>query len=247
MSLPLRHTDAPLYRQVKDYIIGRIVSGAWPPEARVPSENALTGELGVSRMTVHRALRELTAEGWLTRTQGAGTFVAEQTPQSALLEIRNIREEIAERGHRHRCQVVKLAREKASREVAHALELKPGGGVYHSVLLHFEDGLPVQVEDRHVNPAFAPGYIDQDFTRITSFEVLNDIGPMDRAEHVIEAMLPDRALARLLQVTEAEPCLLLTRRTWGRGLVVSRARFIYPGSRYRLAGERDYLDSGGLT
>lgn len=235
----------PLYRQVKEHVLSRIRSGAWAVGERVPSETRLTGELGVSRMTAHRALRELTQEGWLTRVRGAGTFVAGAKPQSALLEIRNIREEIMERGHAHACRVIQLRPEPAGAEVARALEMAPGSQVFHSVLVHSEDGQPVQVEDRHVNPAFAPGYLDQDFTRTTAFEYLGGLGPMDSAEHIIEAVLPDAPVRRLLEVRRAEPCLLLTRRTWCRGRVVSRVRQTYPGSRYRLAGRQDYLVTTG--
>ncbi|MFQ6017456.1 MAG: histidine utilization repressor [Kiloniellaceae bacterium] len=240
MALPLRRSRAPLYRQVKEHIVGRILAGDWPEGDRLPSENQLTGDLGVSRMTAHRALRELTNEGWLTRVQGAGTFVAEAKPQSALLEIRNVRDEIDARGHEHSCEVALLAREKASPETARALEVAPGTTIYHSILVHREDGVPIQVEDRQVNPAFASGYIDQDFTRTTAFEYLGQLGPMAAAEHVIEAILPDSTARRLLGVAPGDPCLLLTRRTWSNGRVVSRVRQTYPGARYRLAGRQDY-------
>ena len=78
----------PLYRKVKKVIKQRIVSGEWPPEDRIPSENDLVASLGVSRMTVHRALRELTTEGYLTRVQGVGTFVSPRKPVAGILEIR---------------------------------------------------------------------------------------------------------------------------------------------------------------
>ena len=234
--------DIPLYRQVKDHILERILAGDWAAGARVPSENELTRDLGVSRMTVNRALRELTGDGWLLRVQGAGTFVAEQKPQSALLEIRNIRDEIMERGHEHSCDVIELRRERASADVAKALGLRHGQVVYHSVLLHRENGSPVQIEDRQVNPNFAPDYMDQDFTRITPYEYLSDIGPLDAAEHLIEAVCSEKAICKLLGVSASEPCLRVTRRTWSSGIVVSRARLTYPGSRYRLAGYQDYLE-----
>src|SRR6185437_7387658 len=81
--------DAPLarYAQVKTYIRGKIEAGTWRPGDRVPSELNLVDSLGVSRMTINRALRELTAEGWITRLSGVGTFVAEAKPQSTLLMI----------------------------------------------------------------------------------------------------------------------------------------------------------------
>lgn len=235
----------PLYQQIKDHIVQRILARDWLAGARLPSENQLTHELRVSRMTAHRALRELTAEGWLTRVQGAGTFVAEAKPQSALLEIRNIRVEIEARGHSHSCEVRTLARENSGAEAAHALELAPGTPIYHSVLVHKENGEPIQVEDRQVNPAFAPDYLKQDFTRTTAFEYLNGLGPMDAAEHVIEAILPPKSAQRLLGVGPGDPCLLLTRRTWSNGLVVSRVRQTYPGANYRLASRQDYSHNAG--
>lgn len=241
-----REPDAtPLYQQVKDHIVGRILAGDWPAGERLPSENEITRKMGVSRMTAHRALRELTVEGWLTRVRGDGTYVAEVKPQSALMEIRDIREEIAERGHEHSCRVVTLARERANPAVAKALELAASAAVFHSLLVHLEDDRPVQIEERHVNPAFAPCYPDQDFTRTTTFEYLDRLGPMDAAEHVIEAVLPSAPVQDLLAVAEGEPCLQLTRRTWSNGLVVSRARLTYPGRRYRLAGRQDFTPGPG--
>ena len=79
-----------------------IRSGAWAPGARVPSENELVESFGISRMTANRALRELTADGFLARVPGVGTFVREAAPaRSSLVELSSIAEEIAARGHRH--------------------------------------------------------------------------------------------------------------------------------------------------
>ena len=90
----------PLYARVKDHILGNIRSGAWAPGQRVPSENELVESFGISRMTANRALRELMAEGFLSRVPGVGTFVREAPALSSLVELRNIAEEIAQRGHR---------------------------------------------------------------------------------------------------------------------------------------------------
>lgn len=68
---------APFYERVKAMIKTKIHSGAWPANYRVPSESELVTLFGYSRMTINRALRELTAEGLLVRMQGVGTFVAE--------------------------------------------------------------------------------------------------------------------------------------------------------------------------
>ncbi|CAE7801090.1 hutC [Symbiodinium microadriaticum] len=229
--------DPPLYQQVKDYIVGRILAGDWAEGARVPSENELTREQGVSRMTVHRALRELTAEGWLERVQGAGTFVAAAAkPQSEVLAIRNIAEEIASRGHSHAAEVCLLRREKARALEARLLGLERGATLFHSIIVHRENGLPIQLEDRYVNPAAAPDYMAQDFTAITPHHYLMEAAPLSEAEHVVMAVAPSKEERRLLEIAAGTPCLLLRRHTWSRGLPVTWARLLHPGDRYRLGG-----------
>ncbi len=233
-------TPEPLYRKVKRHILERIAARALVEGAQVPSENELTRELGVSRMTAHRALRELTAEGVLRRVQGAGSFVAAAKPESALFDVRNIAEEIAARGGRYSVDVLLLAANWATAEVAIAFAVKPGARLFHSLLLHRENDMPVQIEDRHVSPSFAPNYLKQDFSRATPNQYLMALRAPDIVEHAVEALLPDRRQQKLLAIPADEPCLVLTRRIWCQGQIVSRARLVHPGSRYRLAGRQTF-------
>jgi len=228
--------EPPLYQQVKDYIVGRILAGDWPEGARVPSENELTREQAVSRMTVHRALRELTAEGWLDRVQGAGTFVAAAKPQSDVLAIRNIAEEIAARSHEHRAEVIFVRREKARALEARLLGLERGAPVFHSLIVHRENGQPVQLEERYVNPAAAPDYLEQDFAATTPYEYLMGAVPATEAEHVVMAVMPTPEERKLLDMKAGEPCLLLRRQTWSAGVPVTWALLLHPADRYRLGG-----------
>ncbi|TBA53862.1 histidine utilization repressor [Rhizobium ruizarguesonis] len=235
MKRELAQNDStPLYAGVKQVILDRIQSGEWPPKYRVPSENELVVELGVSKMTANRALRELANEGELVRIQGVGSFVAERKGYSALFEVRNIAEEIAERGHVHEASVVVLARETASPEVADALELPIGAAVFHSLIVHSENGVPVQIEDRFVHPEAAPEYLDQDFSTLTPNAYLTAAAPLSGSEHVVEAAMPQAWECKLLTIMKTEPCLTIRRRTWSAKQVVSTARLVYPGHRYRL-------------
>ncbi len=227
---------APLYARVKQMIAQQIESGTWPPHHRVPSESELVNELGFSRMTINRALRELTAEGLLVRMQGVGTFVAEPKTHSALFDVHNIADEIAARGHQHSCQVVTLAEEAAGSERALALDVREGQRVFHSLIVHYENGVAVQIEDRYVNAQIAPDYLNQDFTRQTPYAYLSQVAPLTEGEHVVEAILADAYECSLLQIEHSEPCLLIRRRTWSGRQPVTAARLIHPGSRHRLEG-----------
>jgi len=235
MKRELAESDSgPLYAGVKQMILDRIHSGEWPPKHRVPSENELVIELGVSKMTANRALRELANEGELVRIQGVGSFVAERKGYSALFEVRNIADEIHDRGHLHEATVVILAKETASPETADALELDIGASVFHSLIVHSENGVPVQIEDRFVNPALAPSYLEQDFTDTTPNAYLTNAAPLSGAEHIVEAAMPQPWECKLLMILKSEPCLMIRRRTWSAKHVVSVARLVYPGQRYRL-------------
>src|ERR1044072_3047345 len=165
------HTDPqsplPRYSQIKRMIQARIQSGDWRPGDRIASEAELVRDIGVSRMTINRALRELTLEGQLIRVQGVGTFVAESKAQAALFEVKNIADEIRARGSRHEAKVILLRREAASEQTARLFEMKTGDEIYHSVLLHLENDVPIQIEDRLVDARVAQDYLQQEFGRIT--------------------------------------------------------------------------------
>lgn len=236
LSAIMSDTPAPIYQRVKQAIIRQIRSGVWTPHQRIPSESELVAELSVSRMTINRALRELTGEGYLVRMQGVGTFVAEPKPQTALLEVRNIADEIAARGHRHSSRLLTLEARHATAEEALSLNIAPGQQLFHSMIVHYENDIAVQLEDRCVNPLTAPDYLQQDFTRITPYYYLTQAAPLTAGEHRVEAVCASGRERELLQLAENEPCLLIHRRTWFGKLVVTSARLLYPGSRYQLFG-----------
>jgi GntR family histidine utilization transcriptional repressor len=227
-------TAQPRYAQIKETIRRRISSGAWPEGFQIPSEHKLLEEFSVSRMTVHRALRDLTDEGLLTRVQGLGTFVAERPPSTDVVELRSIADEIAERGNVHSCRVEQLLAVTADAGLARRFNLPVGAKLFHSIVVHCESDVPVQLEERWVNPAVAPDYLDQDFTRQTPGEYLIRLESSPQVEHVIEAVSPTAEIARLLDIPVTEPCLRVTRRTWVQGRVVTVAMLVHPGSRYRL-------------
>lgn len=232
----------PRYQQVKDLIIDRISDGTLRPSDRVPSENELVETTGVSRMTANRALRELTKEGYVERVAGSGTFVADLRATSHVLEVRNIADEVARRGHRHSSRVVSQGSVKADAATAAALELDRRQRVFHVLLVHREDGIPIQLEDRYVAREFAPEFLAQDFARTTPSAYLSEISPLQEAEHVVRAEVPAAGIREQLDMEIGEPCLLVVRRTWGKGRPVTYARLFHPGSRFELAGH--YLPPG---
>jgi GntR family histidine utilization transcriptional repressor len=222
------------YIIIKQHICQKIESGEWPQHYKVPSENELTQQFDVSRMTARRALQELTEQGILVRSQGSGTFVATFKSQSSLLEIRNISDEIHERGHNHHAKQLMLKAIDVTKEIAILLNLKNNEHVFLSQVLHFENDQPIQLEQRYVNAALVPEYLQQDFATITPHEYLSAVAPLTEATHEIEAVLASDDVCQLLSIDSNEPCLQVKRRTWSSKGVVSLAILTAPGNKYRL-------------
>ena len=234
---PAAAPHAAPYARVKQFLRDELARGRWSPGELMPSEAELVAQFGVSRMTVNRALRELQADGLVDRVQGAGTYAAQLHKVSSTLTIRDLHDEIEARGHHHRAEVHLCQAEKATAALAGQLGLRPGQRVFHTLIVHHEDGVPLQCEDRYVNPAAAPDYLDQDFTLTTPTHYLFQVTALWRAQYSIEASRPTAQEARLLGIGTDEPCLVVVRRTFSRTEPITIARLVQPGSRYVLHGE----------
>ena len=230
------HNPKPRYQQLKDSIIARISSGDLLPSDRVPSENELVETMNVSRMTANRALRELNDEGYVERIAGRGTFVSDYRSRSHLLEVHNIADEIERRGNVHSSLVLRQSRQHARGEVAKALHVEQGTDVFHLLLVHYENGSPIQLEDRHVLASFAPDCLAQDFTTVTPSAYLTGVAPLQEAEQAVRANIANKAVRKHLEMRDDEAALVVIRRTWSQGRPVTFARLHHPGSRYELTG-----------
>lgn len=227
-------TQAPRYQQIKQYLLERIRSGEYPTHHQIPPEEQLARQFDVSRMTANKAIRDLVHEGYLTRQPGLGTFVTDLKAESSLLEIHNIAEEVRSRGHRYSNDILRCESIAADDEVALRLGVRLGTRVFHTLMIHREDEIPIQLENRFVNPRWVPDYLDNDFSRHTPNEVLVAACPISDMEHVVEAVLVDDQTADWLEITTATPCLSMIRRTWSGEHLISYARLTHPGDRYKL-------------
>ncbi|MGO4379183.1 histidine utilization repressor [Pseudoduganella sp. RAF19] len=236
MDEPQHQDNTPIFQRIKDYLMAQIAAGHWKEGDVIPSEQALVKQFGVSRMTVNRAVRELTSEAVLTRRQGSGTFVAQQKYQATLLEIKSIADEVRARGHAHRSSLQQLERAKASELLAKQFDLPAGHVLFHSIIVHFENGVPIQVEDRWVNPQCAPDYMEQDFAHTTPNEYLMAAAPLQGASYSVEALMPPRDIADMLAMDARQPCLVLKRQTQSAGKIASIATMWHPGHRYQFTG-----------
>lgn len=224
----------PIYQQIKNNIEQKIFAGDWLAGQKLPSENDLVVALGVSRMTVNRALRELTQKGLINRVHGLGSFVAEKPRHASLIELEDIALEVTGRGKQHSSKVKVLEKRLASPKVAGDMDVPVNTELYYLNAVHYQNDIPIQLESRYVNPALIPEFLLQDFNKITSTAYLLSQFQPDEMEHIVSAVIADGETQNRLKIGPGDPCLQLNRRTWKNSQVVTRVTLTYPGSRYNL-------------
>lgn len=228
----LSASEAPLALRdrIAAHIARQIAIGALGIGERVPSESALMAEFGASRMTVHNALRDLTARGLMWRHKGRGSFVAEPRPYVGLYDHRDIVTEIEGRGSRHSARVIRQLLRPASPEEAADFGLGEGESLFHAVIVHRENGVPLELEDRLLNPVVLPGCMDLDLEKRSLFSLLLRTRPYREGRESVRALLAVGEDRTLLELAGAEPCLEVVRRTWSSEGVVTRARLLRAGA-----------------
>lgn len=204
-----RFSTRPLYLQVKDTLVQRIVSGVWKPGAAIPNEIELSRELGISVGTVRKALDEMEGERLISRRQGRGTFVIDQSSDECAIRFSNLRD----------ADGVRIAGDTVSYEVVSAsanetetrhLQLRNGEAVFRLHRLRAHQGRPFMVEDSTVPQARFPG-LGQDSEASPSIVVLaHRYGLLlARAEERIGATSARGSIANALKVAEGTPLLEL--------------------------------------
>lgn len=224
----------PRYKNIQNYILNGIASGEFPNGTQIPTEHELSNQFNVSRMTVNKAITELSLQKVLIRIAGKGTFVAQQKAQSSSIHVVDIAMEIQNRGNVHSAKLLEKKMIPANESIALALGIYVGTQVVFCHLIHYENGVPILMEQRYVNATLAPHFYEQDFTLITPSSFLLANYALSEMEHTVDAIAATDSIAKYLQLSLGDPCLYICRRTWCEKELISFAQFTAAGSRYKL-------------
>lgn len=214
---PATPAFSPLYQQIKALILDSLRTGEWKPGESIPSEMDLAARFRVSQGTVRKAIDELAAENLVVRRQGKGTFVAthaEQTVRYRFLKLMPDAGDPLAEGPPQRT-VLECRRQRASADVARALQLRAGDAVVQVRRVLSFGTVPTILED-----LWLPG---GPFKGLTAHQMTGYHGPtyamfevefgvrMVRAEEKIRAVAADAAQCELLQVPKHSPLLSVER------------------------------------
>ena len=201
-------SSSPLYHQLMQRIADDIEKGNYPVGSRIPPEHELEETYQVSRVTVRRALAELTAEGLLERKQGKGTFVSTPRISQDLKSIHSFHDSCKMNGVKAGTRVVHVTEMDADATDIADLNLRQGDRVVETLRVRSADGEPVALEKNHFSTVYS--YLENENLNGSLYNVLRDYGVEPKqATHDISMTFATEAQAKLLNIETGSPLMRL--------------------------------------
>ena len=223
-----------LHLRILHDVESKIVSGAWAPGFRIPFETEMAKEYGCSRMTVNKALTQLTRAGLLERNRKSGTFVKAPQSLSAALEITNIRDEVEKAGKTYSYRLLSDNPNASRPDFLSHLGASAFCEIRKVKCLHFADGVPFCFEERIISRNAVPEVEAASFEQEAPGAWLFKTVPWNSAEHQISACAAMGEAAEFLDIPPGTACLMVERITQNSKGYVTWARLSYPGEQHRL-------------
>ena len=201
-------SSSPLYHQLMQRLAEDIERGTYPVGSRIPPEHQLEELYKVSRVTVRRALAELTAEGLLERKQGKGTFVSTPRISQDLKSIHSFHDACKQNGFQSGTNVIYVRETDADAADVDELNIKAGDKVLETLRVRLADGVPVVLEKNHFSMAYS--YLENENLAGSLYNILRDYGVEPRqASHDISMTYASETQAKLLDVEPGAPLMRL--------------------------------------
>jgi DNA-binding GntR family transcriptional regulator len=203
------------YKIIEEYILEKIKSGEYTKGQSIETEHELIEKFGVSRVTVRQATNNLVAKGYLSRSQGSGTFVSSQKVVGRTTNVKSFTEEMKDMGKVASTEVIEFKIITASPEIAQKLQMETGGPIYFIRRLRKADDIPMMLETSYMN---VNDYPDLSYENITGSkyryieEVKNLI--IDHSHHVVVPIMPTEEIINYFNYNPDQPLIKLLNTTF---------------------------------
>jgi GntR family transcriptional regulator len=235
---PLDETNpTPLYLQLQQSIEEAVRKGSLKADDALPGERDLAKQLGISRVTVRKAITGLVKKGVLVQRWGSGTFIASQMRlEQPLSRLSSFTDDMSARGLQSSAVLLSRSTGQASPDELMALGLSPGETVSRVNRLRLANEIPMAIEHAVVPSRFLP---DPALVKQSLYSALHEQGFMpSRALQRLHAVLLNEEQASLLHVPPESPALYIERRSFtATGEVVEFTSSYYRGDAYDFVAE----------
>jgi len=233
-----KQSAIPFYHQVKESVKTLIANGDLKPGDMLSSEFSLSEQLGISRLVVHRAYRELVTEGLLIRKRAKGTFVSPPIKRSFTVvgPLFSMTENLEKDGLEPSTKVLLQEVITASQEVRHEIRLPEGAKVVHLRTLRMAKQLPFAIEEMYFPYDRFPSLGDLNLNNrsiYTTLETIFNAHPQEALD-LITAGSATHEEAVLLGVNKGAPVMRVKRvSTDGKGLPIEYSKVVFHAERYQ--------------
>lgn len=213
LARPDRRRPEPLWHQAETALRSLIERGEWASGSQIPNEDRLCDMLGISRITVRHALRNLEEAGLLRREHGRGTFVRSATVVAGVRGLTSFTDEMKTLALAPSTRLLQAHRVLATEEMADALEIALGDSVVQLKRLRLGNGMPIGIQTSHLPEARVPGLYEEAAQVQSLYAWLKercDINPV-KAKEVYRVGRVDEADAEVIQLAAGTPAFEVER------------------------------------
>jgi GntR family transcriptional regulator len=229
----------PHYVRIRESLREQIASGLLERGQKLPAEDELASQFGVSRMTVRQGIADLIDDGLLYRRHGVGTFVAFPHIERDHSRLTNFFESSINKGVQARACVLAVEVLPAKQKVAKALEMEEGELVIQIKTLRYADEIPVTVHDAYIPHKIFSGLLKDNLIELEVghlWTIFESFGyRVKSAVQKLEAREADEETARLMEIEVGAPILYKERTVYtDEGMPVEFTYCYNRGDRYSL-------------
>ena len=238
-------SPCPLYVQLEKILRKNIEKGIWKEDARIPSENELSREYGLSRMTVRSVLNKLAQEGLIYRVPGKGTFVSSNKIISKPLSQMGIRDQLEKMGYENETKLIYTDTVECDIKLARKLKVNIGAPLYKIKRVRSVNDEPFSIHLSYIPKQCCEGIFERgyDFEHMQLCDILKEGYGIEQNQMVetleIVNARPDEA--QLLNVDENYPLIHLENTLYSQmGEVTEYSSVLFRGDRVKIEIKNTY-------
>jgi GntR family transcriptional regulator len=208
-----RESPVPLYYQISEAISEIIRKARLEATSKIPPEDQLAQEFGVSKMTMRQALGKLVSDGVLVRRKGSGTFISEKKIEREATRLVSFYEDLKKKGLKPSSLVIEKRVIKAETNLMEKLRLDEGEPVIKIVRVRMANEIPLTVNYGYIPEKYCSDLLEEDLSQVSLSATVEEKYQL-RTEYAVQSLQAVKATAyeaSLLHIVEGDPILSMER------------------------------------
>lgn len=208
-----KSSPMPLYEQLRGALLEAITEGKIPEGTKLPTEEELCDQLGISRPVARQAYSELIADGYVERMRGKGTFVRLSDNRGRFIDAQlSFAKEMAILGKSHYTKMLRQEWVTGDLTLASKLNIGLDERCFHIRRMRYADEKPFVLVDNYIPESIFPGIDRYDLAKNSLYDIFESEYhvKVTRAKRTIRARLAEKEFAELFGVECGDPVLYVT-------------------------------------